>query len=227
MDITAANNIGSQVVRPLNNVAERIANFIPNFIGGFIILLIGWIISSSVATLIKKALELLNIGKWFGVAGLKQDTHKNVFMGLLSQIVFWWLFILFLIPAFQAWQLTSIVEFLNKLLAYIPNVIAATVIGFLALVIAKLAGEFIKDAAKPTLGAAAGILSAVTKYSIIIFGALVALYQLGIAPALIDILFSALMFGFALALGLAFGLGGRIPAERVLMGLLNRKSEKQ
>jgi hypothetical protein len=56
----------------------------------------------------------------------------------------------------------------------------------------------------------------IVRWSIIGFACLVALEQLQIAPALITVLFTAIVAGLALAFGLSFGLGGRETAQRLL-----------
>ncbi|GAC1392037.1 MAG: hypothetical protein NVS4B11_07860 [Ktedonobacteraceae bacterium] len=57
---------------------------------------------------------------------------------------------------------------------------------------------------------------ALARYAIMGFVALIALEQLGIAPALLNILFTAIMGTAALAAGLAFGLGGQDTARKYL-----------
>src|SRR5207248_9263093 len=57
---------------------------------------------------------------------------------------------------------------------------------------------------------------AIFRITLIGFAALIALEQLQIAPALLNILFTAIVGAAALAFGLAFGLGGRDTAARFL-----------
>jgi len=62
----------------------------------------------------------------------------------------------------------------------------------------------------------AEFLGKVTKWSIWIFAILAALVTLGIAPQLIQMVVTAVFAGGALAIGLAFGLGGRDFAQRAI-----------
>ncbi|MFH1535082.1 MAG: hypothetical protein ABIF80_03800, partial [Patescibacteria group bacterium] len=71
-------------------------------------------------------------------------------------------------------------------------------------------------------------LAGIAKWSIIVFATLAALVQLGIASSLLQILFTGLVAMLAIAGGLAFGLGGRQHAEKVLVNLekdLRKKSD--
>ena len=110
--------------------------------------------------------------------------------------------------------------FLNEIVFYIPQVLVAIVI----LVVSVISGKLFETIVTRSLrGANAPVgkpelMGVITRWAFVLFGALAALLQLGIAPSLIEILFA----GIVLALALAFGLGGRKKAEE----LLDRIDEK-
>jgi hypothetical protein len=60
------------------------------------------------------------------------------------------------------------------------------------------------------------VFAAIARWAILLFAIFMALSQLRIAPAIVELLFSAIVFGSALAFGLAFGLGGRDAAQRLI-----------
>ncbi len=101
---------------------------------------------------------------------------------------------------------------------YIPNIIVAVAILTLGLIIAKV----LKSAAKNALirmsikEKFANFLGTLTKWSVLVFSFMAALVQLGIAASLIQTLFTGLIIMIAIAGGLAFGLGGREHAKKVL-----------
>jgi nitrogen fixation/metabolism regulation signal transduction histidine kinase len=105
---------------------------------------------------------------------------------------------------------------LNSLIAYIPNVFVAIIVLFLG----TLAATFIADIVRGVTASAnvgnSGVFAAIARWSIIGFAALIALEQLQIAPALLNVLFTAIVGAGALAFGLAFGLGGQDAARRFL-----------
>jgi small-conductance mechanosensitive channel len=73
----------------------------------------------------------------------------------------------------------------------------------------------------------AELLGRVTKWSIWIFAILTALITLGIAPQLIQMLLTAIFAGGALAMGLAFGLGGKDAAQRIVERTASHILEKE
>ena len=75
--------------------------------------------------------------------------------------------------------------------------------------------------------ASANFLAGISKWAILIFSFMAALVQLQIAPDLIRVLFTGLVFMIALAGGLAFGLGGKEQAGLFLQRLKKDISEKE
>ncbi len=102
------------------------------------------------------------------------------------------------------------------MIAYIPNVFVAILVLFLG----TLAANFVADIVRGTTATAnvgnPNIFANIARYAILGFAALIALEQLQIAPALLNILFTAIVGAAAIAFGLAFGLGGQDAARRWL-----------
>lgn len=93
-------------------------------------------------------------------------------------------------------------------------------VAILVLFLGTLAATFLADIVRgATATARVGsptIFAGVARWAIIGFAALIALEQLQIAPALINVLFTAIVGAVAIAFGLAFGLGGQETARRWL-----------
>jgi hypothetical protein len=212
----------TQIANTFGEAINRIISFIPEMIAGILILIIGWIVAKFFSTLTRKGLKALNAERWLGEAGIKDDHQKQGWINTFSQVIFWTILIVFLIPAFEAWNLPVVTAVIGQLVGFLPNVIAAVIVGFLGFIVAKLAHQIIRKGTQKYGEDVSATLSNLARYSIIIFVTLVILRQLGIATTLVDIFFSALMFALALGIGLAFGLGGREPAGRLLSRLLER-----
>jgi len=93
----------------------------------------------------------------------------------------------------------------------------------ISLFVGILVGVFLQEFIRRAIGASrlvsGDFLGAIAKWAVIIFSVLAALVQLGIAPELIEILFTGIVFMVALAGGLAFGLGGREDARELIQKL--------
>ena len=124
------------------------------------------------------------------------------------------MFAFFLFSAIGALKIPALTTFMNQVLAYLPNVIAAIIIFVVAAAIAGAAAAGIARVMgdTPTGKIAATVLPAI----VMVIALFMILEQLNIAPQIVEIAFAATMFALALGLALAFGLGGRPIAERML-----------
>ncbi|HLG78308.1 MAG TPA: hypothetical protein VKX46_17980 [Ktedonobacteraceae bacterium] len=217
---TAITDWGTAVITSLATALAAVFSFIPRIIGFLVILLVAWIVASLVAkalTFLLRRVGFDRIATRIGLSRLEQSWNMRMdAAGLLGKIVFWFIFLIFMIPAIDSLGLASVSALLGQLIAYIPNVFVAIIILFLGMLVATFAADLIyRTTANANIGSPS-LLANVARYAIIGFVALLALYQLQIAPAMIQTLFTAVIGAAALAFALAFGLGGRDAAKRYL-----------
>src|SRR5436305_12457962 len=143
--------------------------------------------------------------------GVKMDAA-----GLLGKIVYWFLLLIFLIPATDSLGLPAVSNILNQLVAYIPNVFVAVLVRLLGTLAATFVSDLVRGATASANVGNPNIFAGIARWAIIGFASLIALEQLQIAPALLNILFTAIVGSAALAFALAFGLGGQDTARRWL-----------
>lgn len=192
-----------------------VLSYIPAIVLAIIVVLIGWVIGVSICRLIEKIFKSISIFdealKNVGVEDLLQKAglQLNVgrFIGIIVKI---FIILVFLIAAFEIVGLNEINFYLrNEVLAYVPNVVVASLIVIAGAVVAEFVKNFIQGSARATKLRSAGFAGAVAKWGIWIFTILIALSQLGVATIIIENIIIATIAAFALAIGLAFGLGGQ------------------
>jgi len=213
-------NWGEAILSALSNALDLVLTFIPRLLGFLIILLVGWL----VATAVSKALTFLlrkigfdRLGERIGLTRLEQRMGvKMDSAGILGKIVYWFLLLVFLVPAADAPGLPAVSTILNQLIAYIPNVFVAILVLFLGALAATVVADIVRGATASANVGNPNLFANLARYAIIGFAALIALEQLQIAPALLNILFTAIVGSAAIALGLAFGLGGQDTARKWL-----------
>jgi len=144
----------------------------------------------------------------------------------LGDIVRWAIVLVFLNPTAETLGLSQFTVVINSVLAYIPNVLVAVLIVMLGTIVAELTSQFVKSTAAAMGTGTSSTLEVITKYAIMVFVTLAALSQLGIAQQLIVTLFTGFVAMFALAGGLAFGLGGKETAAEILERLRMNLKEK-
>ena len=213
-------NIGVSIVNALNDAVKLILTFIPRLVGFIVILVVGLILAALVERALTFILRKVGFDRMANRIGLTRlEQRMNVRLdpaGVLGKIVYWFILLIFLIPAADALGVPAVSNILNSLVNYIPNVFVAILVLFLG----SLAGTFVADIVRGVVATAKigspNVFAAISRWAIIGFAALIALEQLQIAPSLINELFAGVVFAVAIAFALAFGLGGQDAARRWL-----------
>lgn len=214
--------ISQAVIVSLNNGLIAIINFVPKFIAGLIILLIGVIIASLVKRIVVELFRVLRVETLLRRYGFPESKGELSWSAILSEIVRWFVIVLFLIPTADVWGLPQIVTVLNTFLLYLPNVFVAAIIAMIGFVFARLAHDVVLASMKGVSSDTAHSVASVTRWAINIFILLAVLNQLGVAVELVRILFTGFVAMFAIAGGIAFGLGGQETARGILQSLKKR-----
>ena len=213
-------NIITAIVTSFAAALALLFTFIPKLIGFLVILLIGWIVASAISkvvTFLLKKVGFDRLAQRIGLHRAGQQTGVPLDVAaILGKIVYWFIFLIFLVPAVDTLGIPAVSNILNQIIAFIPNVFVAIIIFFLGMVVATLAADAIRGVAGRAKLGSSNMLANIVRYAIIGFAALIALEQLHIAPDLLNILFTAVVGAAALAAGLAFGLGGQETARKYL-----------
>ena len=201
----------------------KMVNYLPNVLGAMVVILIGVIVAWAVKTVIVRGLGFIKVKKYTDAVGLsKIFTEKVEVANLLGDLAKWTVVIVFLLPAFEILNLQGVNDVVYGILSYIPSVVLAIVSIVVGAVIADLAARVIRSTAA-TIGARTADFAAdVAKWAIIVFVFLSALQQLNLFSELISVLTVAVAAFFAIAGGIAFGLGGKDAAADLIAGI--RKS---
>ena len=213
-------NVVDAVVTSFAAALALLFTFVPRLIGFLVILLVGYLVATALSKAVTFLLRKVGFDRFSTRIGLTRlESQMGVKMdaaGILGRIVYWFVFLIFLIPAVDSLGLTAVSALLGQVVAYIPNVFVAILILFLGTLAATFVADIVRGAASSSRIGNPNIFANIARYAILGFVAIVALEQLNIGAALLNILFTAIMGAAALAFGLAFGLGGRDAAKRLV-----------
>jgi hypothetical protein len=197
---------------------DTMIGFLPNLLAFILILVIGYVVAKVVAKVVQKVLEQAGVDRRVQ----ESDASRYVDAVLpgaspargIARLVFWLVFVFFLVAAISALKIPTATNFMNDVLAFLPNVIVAILIFVVAALLSgAVAGAVTKVMGDTTTGK---VVASVVPALIMVIAMFMILEQLQIAPEIVRIAFAAVMFAIALALALAFGLGGRDVAARLL-----------
>lgn len=212
---------GDVLTQSMQDIWMGIANFVPNLIVAIIIFVIGWVIGALLARVVSQVIKAIKVDTALKSAGVESVLNKagfNLNAGeFVGGLVKWFIIVVFLVASLDVLGLSQVNNFLREVvLTYLPQVIVAVFILLVAAVIAEAMQKIVVGSAKAAEIKSANLLGAVTRWAIWIFAIVVALYQLGIATAFIQTLFTGVIVALSLAFGLAFGLGGQEAAAKYI-----------
>jgi len=222
-------DVASNVATVWGNFYAKLVHFLPNLLGAILIFFVGWFLAKLVRALITRVLGAVRFDSLTERAGINSILAKgNIYKKpseVLAILAYWFLMLIVIVAAFDALGLPVIYELLNKILLYIPNIIAAIVVLIFGTVLANFLGTFLKTVSSGLGDETATLLSRIGKYAVIILAITMALQQLNIATPVVTAAFSILFGALCLALALAFGLGGRDAAASYIQKLRGAKSK--
>ena len=201
--------------------------WVPALLGAIAVLIIGYFVAKLVAKLVYKATHRAGLDRAVhsgpgGDVVRKVTTHPS---RLLGTIAFWAIFLSAISLAASVLHIKALTAFVGAVWAYMPNVIAALVIfvlaGLIATAVSALASRVMGDTGLGRVVATGVPILVMTIATFMI------LDQLKIAHSIVVITYAALLGAIALGSALAFGLGGRAVAERMLEGAYQTHAGEQ
>jgi hypothetical protein len=223
--LLAAVNVGDSAQTAL----DSFFGFLPKLLGFILVLAIGWIVAKVVKTAVTKLLQKVGLDKALhsGTTGqyvdrVAPDTSPSRVIGSLA---YWFIFLGALAIAVSQLGIAALDNFVAAIGAYLPNIIVAVLIfvvaGALAAAIGGLVARTMGDT--PT----GKVVGSVVPVLVMAIATFMILNQLQIAEEIVTITYAALLGAAALAMALAFGLGGRDLANRMLSDAYDKGQEQR
>ena len=206
-------------------VVRDVFGILPNILGALLLFIVGLLIARSVEFVIEKAisaikldvaLKKVGLDRYFERAGMHLDSGK-----FLGRVAYWIILLVFVVGIADIFGLTTVSGFIRTALAWaFGSLLAAIVI----LIVSAFIGQFLKKLVDASIAGAkihsAKFLGTATWWIVMVFGFMAALSKLGVDTSFIQsnvtnlVLIAAGSAG--LAIGLAFGLGGKSHAEKLI-----------
>lgn len=194
--------------------------FLPQLVAALVLFVLGWLLASLLRKGAVRALKLMKVDVLAENSGIEDFLLKGgvrfTMVTLLANLVYWFVLFTVILAVLNTIGLQVAADLFNKIILYIPNVVVAIVVLLFGALFAKFV-QGIAFAYFSNVGIAGGrFLSLVAQYAILVFVVSLALEQLNIGGEILvsafQIAFGAVCFGLALA----FGLGGRDWAAKIL-----------
>lgn len=204
----------------LNEFWLELVHFVPKLLAAMVILFFGWLVAKAVRLGVKRILELTHFDTFAQKSGIeafmRSANYKVTLSGIISQVVYWLVILLFVITGANSMGLNEVAALLKELASYLPHIIVAILVVIFGTLFARFINRLVFAWLHSIKFEQALIISTSAEYCIQILAIFIALEQLGIGMQLIHALFVIVFGAVFLALAIAFGLGGREWAARVI-----------
>lgn len=218
------------LLEPARVVLAQISQFMVNALLVIIILIIGWLLSKVVKSIVSKALKLVKIDDISERIELNKLLSKGGITYPLSDLVgvicYWLGLLITFMVAINAVGVTIAADLLKQVILYIPNVIAALFILILGMFASTLLKNIVQTAANNAGLNQGRLLAQVVETVVIAFAIFIALEQLQIGIRITELTISILLGSVGLGLALAFGLGCKDIAGRFVAELVEKLKKK-
>lgn len=208
------------IVNSAQEFWQSIGAFMPKLLGAILLIIIGALFAKGAEVLVRRILE------FFGVNKLKKNKNVNQtlkktgldldFVNIAGRVSFWVIILIFAMAIAEVLELGAMRDVLRELLSYLPSVLAAAIVLTVTIAGARLVRDAVSAGLSHLSVDYAGTIATVSQWAIIVFGTLMTLDQLGFDTTILAANITLIVGGVVLTLTLAFGLGGRELAAKLL-----------
>lgn len=213
------------VERGFDGSVAAVIAWLPRLLGALLIVILGHMIANTLAKAVRNVLMRLQLDVRIhssqGGSMIQRAVPSPTY--LLERITYWLVFIGALSLAASVLGIDALNRFIAAIYGFVPNAIAALLIFLVGSAIAAGVTTLVRNMMGDTpTGKLLESIAPVIVMGITIF---MILDQLNIAPVIVTITYAALVGSVALGSALAFGLGGRDVASRVLEATYQKSRE--
>lgn len=203
------------ISKPLTSYWDQFVSYLPQLVGALVILLVGLIVASVIAGVVKKLLSLAEENKDVQKFLARWDIRLRL-SGFVGKFAWWVIFLVFLSAAVDVLDIAVLSATISTFVGYLPQLFAAAVVASIALLGARIVRSLVVSALEGVNFDQSRVVGMVVYVALLVFGMTLAAAQLGVDTGLLTANITVIVGGIVLALALAFGLGGRDVAARIV-----------
>lgn len=204
------------ITGPANNILKRMVDILPNALGAGLIIAIFAVGGKFVANLVKDLLANAGADNFVEKIQLKSILGEQKISSVISGLIYFFLMFFGIVSGVELLGLDRLTEVLNTILSLSGNVLFGLVIlvmgNFLASIIHKSMSQSSENK----------FVANIARVAIIGLFLAMALRTMGIANSIVELAFGFTIGAIAVAVALAYGLGGREAAGKHMDRLLNK-----
>lgn len=213
-------NLTDQFTDATRDLWDAVGDFLPKLVGALLLVLVALIVARIAQALVERVLQLVRVDQLLKnkqVAKTLQSAEVNIdVVSIAGRLVFWIVIVIFALTIADVLGLTAMRDVIREILGYLPSVLAAVIVLTVTVAGARLVRDIVVASLARMQITYARSIGAVAFYVLLLFGSIMALDQLGFDTTILTANITVIIAGIVLALSLAFGLGGRDAAKKVV-----------
>lgn len=204
---------GEGIWQIINNLVGSFIDVVPALLLAIIIIIIGWFIGNIVKKMVIKILQSTKIDQWIDEQNLTAAIGGKEMSALIGSFAKWYIIWVSLWVAADSIKLQGLSQFVEALVFYIPQVLAALLVMMLGL----LLGRYLRNALEATQYRLKRVVATLTEAVVVILSGILALTLVigkeNVEPLVmlmktfLDPFLWSVAIAVGIVIGISFGLG--------------------
>lgn len=213
----------------LSDSLTEITHFLPRLLVAIVVLILGWMLAKVARAGIMRLLTLLKFDRATEKSGLesflKHAEMEVSIASIIGNLAYWMIILLMIVTVANSLGLQMVADLFNKVVLYIPNVIVAILVLVFGTILARFINRMVFAWLSNVEFSGALTVSTFSEYAMMVFVFFMAMEQLQIANELLTAAFIIAFGAIGLAFAIAFGLGAKDWAARVIEEHMEQKKK--
>jgi len=207
------------LIEPLRAVYQTAAQILPRLLAMAIIFAVGWVVAWVVEVILRRLMVLLGVNKLFEARGLTRLLTQAALPSpaeIISRIVFWLIWVSFMLVGVNALGVVVLQREIAGFVSLLPQIVLAILVLFFGFLAANFFSRAALLAAVNANAPSPRLFSIFVRFLILLLAVTIALERIRLGHGVVLVAFSISFGAIMLGLAIAFGLGGRNVARRIL-----------
>ncbi len=209
------------LAQPVSNMLEQILNFVPTLFAAGVIVFIAYFLGKIIGDIVTAVIAKLNLEKALKNIGLLSQECEIHIGKIVGKLVFVLIVFFAALQAAELLGFMQIVDLANQFIVLFGKVL----LGLVIIAIGFYIAQFVASIILKQNNNSAKILAMIARIAIVFFALAMGLGQMGLAEDIIKMAFGFTLGAVAIAAAIAFGVGGRNEAARILESLRQKKDK--
>ena len=212
------------ILDPFKAVAGIVYSYVPTVVAVLAVLVLGSLLARTLAKLVAGVLKDIHVDKLSHTIGLDRVLHtggiKRTVSAGIGCIIAWTILITTYVIALKIAGITVFGDMTDHIAAYVPTVATAAVALMIGIILAHIVGVFVRMVAANCAMPKPDMIATYSKWAVVATAFIAFVDKIGLGFLFTGSALTLMIAALALALGLAFGIGGREHASHYLNKLL-------